>query len=377
MIGSYCELHKETPVTDLRYGMDFREPKYRREVFLRFYEFHLIHRTHPGCVYFAFPWLQKHYGLDEEQMLWMAFINGCSQNIVTTDLIFQRFPDVMDVDLHELNTWWNEIHTKLKVGGGWDLDRRYFKIGKTGFPACVERYQTLVRAYGSQTAMFKDLCRVNDKYQNYRQVWKYVRECFITFGRLSAFSYIEYLRIVGLNVDCDELYLDDIKGSRSHRNGICKVLGRDDLDWWKDTVEYDDQTILWLTGEGAKLLQEAKERIDHKDVSYFTLESTLCNYKSWHRPDRRYPNVYADMFHDRIKYAESQWGNQFDIFWQMRDECLPDDLLLEKNPCDVGVTKIKQNHYRLTGQPVMMDTMFNCFKNEYNDLVRSTQLKKL
>jgi hypothetical protein len=173
------------------------------------------------------------------------------------------------------------------------------------------------------------------------------------------------------------LYLDDIKGSRSHRNGICKVLGRDDLDWWKDTVEYDDQTILWLTGEGAKLLQEAKERIDHKDVSYFTLESTLCNYKSWHRPDRRYPNVYADMFHDRIKYAESQWGNQFDIFWQMRDECLPDELLLEKNPCDVGVTKIKQNHYRLTGQPVMMDTMFNCFKNEYNDLVRSTQLKKL
>ena len=376
MIGSYCELNNETPITDLEFGMDFREPKYRREVFLRFYEFHLIHRTHPGCVYFAFPWLEDYHNLDQEQMYWLAFINGCSQNIVTTELIFKRFPDVMKLNIKELDDWWLTVHQKFKVGGGWDLDRRYFKLGKTGFPACVKVYQELVRQYGSQIEMFNALCKANDKYENYRQVWKFVRSNYLSFGRLSAFSYIEYWRIVGLKVDCDELYLDDIKGSRSHRNGICKVLGRDDLEWWKDEVTYDEQTIDWLTLEGTKLLEEARGRIDHKDVSYFTLESTLCNYKSWHRPDRRYPNVYADMFHDRIKYAESQWGNEFDIFWQMRDECLPDDLLLEKNPSDVGVTKIKQNHYRLTGQPVMMDTMFDCFRNEYNDLVRRTQTKK-
>ena len=190
MIGTYSEINKETPVSELRYGMDFREPKYRREVFLKFYEFHLTYKTHPGCIYFAFPWLEKYYNLSVEDMYWVAFINGCSQNIVTTNMIFQKFPDVSSLDIEELNQWWNKVHGKFKVGSGWDLDRRYFKIGKTGFPACAERYQRLVKAYGSQTNMFNDLCRTNDPYENYRQVWKFVRECYLSFGRLSAFSYI-------------------------------------------------------------------------------------------------------------------------------------------------------------------------------------------
>jgi len=44
--------------------MDFRDPKYRREVFLKFYEFHLKYNIHPGCVYFAIPWLAKYYNMD-------------------------------------------------------------------------------------------------------------------------------------------------------------------------------------------------------------------------------------------------------------------------------------------------------------------------
>ena len=80
-------------------------------------------------------------------------------------------------------------------------------------------------------------------------------------------------------------------------------------------IKYDKETIKWITKEAELLFKEAKQRINHNDVSYFTFESTLCNYKSWHRPDRRYPNVYMDMFRDRIKYAETQHGNKFDLFW--------------------------------------------------------------
>ena len=32
-------------------GLDFRLPKYRREVFLRFYEFHDKYKGHAGAVY--------------------------------------------------------------------------------------------------------------------------------------------------------------------------------------------------------------------------------------------------------------------------------------------------------------------------------------
>src|ERR1039458_8281838 len=66
----------------LKPGLAFRLPQYRREVFLRFYEFHLENRSHPGCVYYAMPWLIKEHKLDEEQRYWLAFLNGNTQNIV-------------------------------------------------------------------------------------------------------------------------------------------------------------------------------------------------------------------------------------------------------------------------------------------------------
>lgn len=365
-IGRWSDLTNEPEVQELKRGMDFRLPIYRREVFLRFYEYHLKYRSHPGGVYFAFPWLANHMKMTNEDKLWIAFINGCSQNIVTSYIIFKRFPSLHDLNVEELDAWWNENHHKFKAGSGWDTDRKYFKIGKTGFPQCVESYKKAVDKYGSQKAMYDEVCNTDDKYQNFRNAWSFVRDNFLSFGRLSAFSYLEYLRIQGLKLDCDNLFLEDISGSRSHRNGLCKVLGRDDLDWWKNDVKYSPQMIDWLKQEGELLLKESA-RIDHPDVSYFTLESTLCCYKSWHRPDRRYPNAYMDMFYNRIKYAESEWGNQFRLFWDMRKECLPEHLRLEDNPYDPGLSKNKQNHYRLTGEVIMMNREWSCFENQFDN----------
>jgi len=215
--------------------------------------------------------------------------------------------------------------------------------------------------------MFNSVCDTNDLGTNFKQTWDLVKNNFMSFGRLSTFSYLEYLRIQGLPLDCNDLFLEDIGGSRSHRNGVCKVLGRDDLDWWKEKVTYDQPTIEWLKKEANELFLEAKERINHNDVSLFTLESTLCCYKSWHRPNRRYPNVYMDMMRDRIEYAESQWGDKFQMFWDMRKDCLPKHLRIEDNPWDVGLRPAKQNHYRETGEVILMDKEWSCFKNSYED----------
>jgi hypothetical protein len=359
------ELKGVSEVQDLQRGFDFRLPQYRREVFLRFYEFHLKYASHPGGVYFAMPWLTRKFNLDQEQRLWIAFINGCSQNIVTTWQIFERYPSLEECEIEDLNEWWNGVQHKYKVGSGWDLDRKYFKVGKTGFPQCVQSYKENVAKFGSQTAMFNSVCNTDDVGKNFEMTWDLVRNNFMSFGRLSTFSYLEYLRIQGLNLDCNNLFLEDMSGSKSHRNGICKVLGRDDLDWWKEKVTYDTDMVEWLTMEGKKLLEDARERIDHPDVSYFTLESTLCCYKSWYRPKRRYPNVYMDMMYNRIKYAELEWGKKFDIFWEMRKDCLPKYLRLEDNPWDVGIQPIKQNHYRETGEVILMDNEWDCFSNNY------------
>ncbi len=61
---------------ELEYGMDFREPEYRREVFLRFYQFHTEFKLHPGLVYLLIPYMRKRLDWNLEQLLWFCFING-------------------------------------------------------------------------------------------------------------------------------------------------------------------------------------------------------------------------------------------------------------------------------------------------------------
>mgnify|MGYP003676705992 FL=1 len=367
MIGRYCQIKNIKEVKELKSGYDFRIPEYRREVFLRLYEFHIKYKSHAGGVYFAFPYINKKYNLNQEQKLWLGFINGCTQNIVSSWLIFQQFPELKNIDIDKLNDWWNKEHTKYKVGSGWDLDRRYFKIGKTGFPNCVKSYYEQVKKYGSQEDMYANIFNTDDEYKNYENGWEHVKNNYLSFGRLSTFSYLEFLRIQGMNLNCNNLYLDDISGSRSHRNGICIVLGRDDLDWNKEKeVKYSKETISWLDDECRLLLAEAKKRIKSDDVNLFTLETTLCNYKSWHRPNRRYPNVYMDMMYQRIKYAEKVNNIKLDIFWDMRKETLPVELRIEDNRKDLGLNPIKQNHYLNTGEVIMMNNEWECFENEYN-----------
>ena len=211
---------------------------------------------------------------------------------------------------------------------------------------------------------------------NFASIWSVVSKKFFSFGRLSTFSYLEYLRIMGLDLDCNHLFLEDMEGSKSHRNGLCKVIGRDDLDWHSSNPgfngKYAPGVLTELAGVGESLLDESLRRAIGKDweydVSYFTLESALCTYKSWHRKNRRYPNVYNDMLHDRIVNAESRWLRpKLDVFWEARQDVLPANLRLEDNPLDVGCKPIKQNHYRLSGQVIMMERDWDCFENDYSN----------
>lgn len=375
-LGRYCELNGEVEIKDLREGMDFRLPKYRREVFLRFYEFHLKYYSHPGAIYYMIPYLISKFNLDKEQQYWLVFLNGCTQNICTTWVVFQMFPNFKDITEEKFEEWHSKYWRRLDF----DTDRRYQK------GHLVELWKNYKDNLGGRTQVEffeRYLCNTKDKYDNFWNVWNKVFNEFFMFGRLSTFSYLEYLKIIGLNIDCPDLFLDDMSGSKSHRNGICKVLGRDDLDWFQDNTEFpghSQEVVNWLEVEAEDLLIESMTKFKNesffKDVNYFTLESTLCCYKSWHRVNRRYPNIYNDMFFQRIKKAESLgWEDHkinFDVFWEAREFYLPEYLRVENNQLDptfIGnkLHQEKQNHYRLTGQAIMMNKEWDCFKNDFNE----------
>lgn len=345
-------------ITDLQVGMDFRRPEYRHEVFHRFYEFHLKYQAHPGCVYYIMPYLAQEW--DGEQMLWFAYINGHTQNPVTSMIIFDEFPMLEMTD--DLEDWFNTNWKLLPF----DTDRRY---QKKDFPAAVKWYRKL-----TEDKQLKFFSQFTDgvPYSNFNRLWYLVYGKFPTFGRLSAFSYLEYLRVMGLNIDCSSLFLSDMEGSRSHRNGLAIVLGKDEWDFKNGQKPvYTKDDLGFLEMEGTMLLEEALMRAAGQDweydVSFFTLESALCTYKSWHRPNRRYPNVYNDMLYDRIRQAEKLWPEKnFKIFWDIRNDSLPAHLLREHNPKDPGLVPAKQNHYLETGQPVMMSRDWECFDNPFD-----------
>jgi hypothetical protein len=355
LVGRLSALNHFSEVQDLKAGMDFRLPEYRREVFLRFYEFHTKRSLHPGCVYYAFPWLSIHEGWDEEQKLWFAYINGNTQNPVTSWIIFQRYPHPMVFFQGKGRDWFNENWKRLE----WDMDRRY---QKKSFPDNVNWYTMLTNK--GQLDFFKKVCYTRSEEKNFDILWDHVRNNFPTFGRLSAFSYIEYLKIMGVPVDCSQLFLEDISGSASHRNGLAILLGREDLDFHKETPKYSPAQMAWLNEEATLLRMEARKRVP--EASYFTIESALCTYKSWHRKDRRYPNVYNDMFYERIKRAEESWPEiDFSIFWEMREDSVHPYLLQEMNPAYPGLDKTTQNWYRQTGQVILMDLDWECFTNDF------------
>jgi len=368
MAFNYCKIHNIEEIQDLKEGMDFRKPKYRREVFMRFYEFHLKYSSHPGCVYYLFPYLIDNMNLNQEQKFWLAYLNGITQNMCTTYVIFKNFPNYEKLNIDEITKWHIKNWKKLD----YDTDRRY---QKGHLVEMIINYKNVVGK--NQFKYFAPKC--------FDEIWGEVYYNFYMFGRLSTFSYLEYLRIIGLNIEPSHLYLDDYSGSMSHRNGLLKVMGRDDLDQHKSNLRWNKKDKLhnsFVIHEcekyGESLLNEAKikfkDRVFYKDVNYFTLESTLCTYKSWYRKNRRYPNVYNDMFYNRIKKAEKNWGKEFNIFWDIRKKFLPKKLRLEDNLNDPGLSKVKQNYFRETGEVVMMDNDWGCFNNNFNKTLKETTL---
>jgi len=118
---SQSENSKKIPVLNvnerrvLERRSDYRKLEHRREVFLRFYQFHTQFKLHPGLVYLLIPYLSERLNWDLEQKLWFCFINGNTQHPPTSWLIFKRFPDFASLNTEKL------IDFLTANGRGWNL----------------------------------------------------------------------------------------------------------------------------------------------------------------------------------------------------------------------------------------------------------------
>lgn len=338
--------------------IDWRLPENRPEMFQRFYRFHLKYRSHPGCVYQLLPAIAEAADLDADGRAWLAWLNGNTQNVVTSLMLLRRAPTA--ADWRKAVDFWNDNFRALE----WDTDRRH---QKSKFGEATERW---FAAYGAHPA---DAWLAAAE-SGWDATWKHgFAQPYM--GRLSTWSMIEYVRILLGPVipDAATFMMEDEAGSASHRNGAAFVAGYDSVYWEKgDPFLLGIVPAIEAYAEG--LLVEARLRNAGEDwaddVTRLTLESALCTYKSWHKPNRRYPNVYSDMMYNRIKKAEARFPDEdFGLLWDTRRLCLPPHLRLEDSPHDPGLVPVKQNHYLETGQPIMMDAEYPDLTNDFNTAV--------
>ena len=303
---------------------DYRLVPHRREYFERLYRMNLEHGVMPGLVYLYMPELARRYEWDAEQQLWFAFLNGLTQNPITSLRLFTRLPGVPPAGaaLKHFEDWFNAQWDTLQF----DTDRRYQKKDTV---TAIKAYAVAVEKHGSQHAMLTG--------KAYPELWRLVRNEYFSFGRLSAFSYLEYVYLNGYGADCDDLLFEDKSGSKSHRNGAMFLLGQDCYVWDKRLPNGFDGNypnfkalVGWLTLKTDNLLAEfatAHPQLEH--VGKFTLESNLCTFKN-HFFGRRYPGVYADMAWERIEWAETRGQSAYtEVFKDIRSQLLPDWLRVE------------------------------------------------
>lgn len=337
---------------------DWRLGEHRREAFQRSYTFALETQSFPGMVYSMLPAIADAFGLDADGRAWLAWLNGNTQNVVTSMILLEQAPRWQDWE--KAVAFFGEHFKALEF----DTDRRH---QKTKFPEATKRW----------------IAGLMDEAESPASAWEFdsgkaafgyaMQQPFM--GRISAWSYLEFVRILLPRVpDVDAWYLQE-SSSRSHRNALCLLSGYDEA-WGWDGEQSEIPFMLDLLPDlhdlAESLLREAEDRNGqladvgadqlqwqaHPDVSRLTLESALCTFKSWHKPDRRYPGVYADMMYQRIKKAEARLGSPLDLLWGIRRDTLPGYLRLEDNPYDPGLVGVKQNWYRETGEILYLHTLF-------------------
>jgi len=305
--------------------IDYRSPENRLEYFKALYAMNLEYKAHPGLVYLYLPALKEYYDWTDEQALWFATLNGHTQNPITSLKILEFIPAIP-----ESNEEWKKAH--IKFNDDWatlsfDSDRN--KQKKDTLKGLYS-YTQLVKEHGSQVKLWSDA--------DYESLWAKANS-IVSFGRLSTFSYLEYVKINGFGADCTTLMFNDFDGSRSHRNGMLFLTALDHLVFDKrqpnsHSGKYDafEDMCEYLETKASQIIKEMKP---NPDLGRFTFESCLCQFKNGFF-SRRYPGVYADMGLDRIKWYDSRGFERLtEPFKAIRAQYLPDWL---REECEVKVT---------------------------------------
>lgn len=262
-----------------------------------------------------------------EQKYWLTWIYGTTYEFPTSWVIWNEFPDMKLVGIDRLEKWNTDNYKRLR----YQTDTKW---NKGHLPNQFKSYKKWV-GKTTQNDRFNSLLTDN-KHDNFKILWNEIIDKWHKFGRYSTWFYLQTLKhCVGLPIEPQSLVLEDHSGSRSHRNGLCKAVGKD--DWVDKKLSKEELNDLNVSSES--ILNETKKKFPGiKDkIDYYSMETALCSFKKLFRVrDGRYLGYYLDrQAEEIIKAEQDNWiGINWQLVWQSRKESIKQQYLnnnIDKN----------------------------------------------
>jgi len=258
---------------------------------------------------------------DNDQKLWLSFLYGLTYSCTTSLRIFSRFPVFKDINLKELNEFWEEERDTL----WFNPDRKYIKNNNQFVPSVKSfrkalggrPYQGLIKSLG-EDYNFEDI------YKHMLKNWKY-------FGPHGSYLFFDALYGIMPEAYRDPTNLDWKNGGATVVEGMSHFLYLDEV------IEPKDYNYT-LYNHNVELIQRKLGGIPKVQI-----ESTLCAFRKFFK-GTRYLGYYADRMLEECIYVDSLnvMPEGIDI-WELREKTIPANMRGETQ----GWTGIRKERCKL------------------------------
>lgn len=319
--------------------IDYRLKENRLDAFIKWYAWELTFKDCDPAIWMM-NYLNQRFEHNSEQRLWFSWLYANTYYLPTAWVLFQEFPDYELATIDRLEQWNTANYKRLR----YQTDTKY---NKGHLPVMFASYQKHI-GKRSQRSFFERLSGDNEQ-QTFTSLWAFIINHFYKFGRYTTWFYLQTLKhTAGIPVEPTSLMLADYDGSRSHRNGLLRAMGRDDKVANLLDMRLQPEQYQFLEECAQTIMDEVKSDYPAiaPEVDAFTMETALCAFKKlWRTNDSRYLGYYLDRQAEEIsRVSQDGWyGIEWDVLWQARQETLDPRL-----HCD-RIQKEKYGEFLATG----------------------------
>lgn len=284
---------------------DWRQPENREDLFFKWLDWRFkgggIDHYFWNNAYTTTVHTPMGRPMNQEEKYWFAFLFGMTYQSSMAWVFFWHFPDFQNLDLKKLDEWNRATMDRQKFA----TDTRY---SKGHIVRMVESFQEFVnrRGQGSIVKAFES-CLVEDETQSYHNVNEEIQKLY-KFGRMTGWLFSQCLaETCGLPIRPDTLFIND-PGNTSVWNGLMFFYGQESKTVGEQYANYKPsnedrlQAAIWEK----ELMARAKDRLEDPYLSFFTLETHLCQCKKLF-VGRDYPGQNTGDAVERFQWFKERW----------------------------------------------------------------------